>query len=88
LVDPVKDTKVTLLSSDKAFPKSAPPQHKVTTPGGTLFFYKTFKYMILMNTSTIILTVKIDIKEAEGAAFKMVMFPQIIEIAKFHPKTA
>jgi hypothetical protein len=75
----VNDTKLTLLSAAIAPPISDPPQHKVTTPGGQLFFYKT---------STITLVVIIDNKEADGAAFNIVIFPVIIEIAKFHPKTA
>jgi hypothetical protein len=75
----VKDTILTLLSSDKAYPRSAPPQTKVTTPGGQLFFSKTL---------VITLTVIIDNKEADGAAFKIVMLPVIIDMAKFQPKTA
>lgn len=36
----------------------------------------------------ITLVVIVDNNEALGAAFKIVILPVIIEIAKFHPKTA
>jgi len=49
------------------------------TPGGHLCFY---------NILETILVIAMVIKEAELAHFHAVMFPQMADIAKFHPKTA
>ena len=60
-------------------PISGPPTHNVTIDFGSPFFSKIFY---------IILTVAIAIKGVVGAGFHKVIFPPIIDNAKFHPKTA
>jgi len=58
---------------------SAPPMQQVTIPLGRSFF-SNIELMICM-----VARLKVA---AEGAGFHITQFPQIREIAKFHPNTA
>jgi len=75
----VNETKLILLSLAILSPISGPPTHKVTIDFGSPFFSKIY---------WIILTVAMAIKGVVGAGFHNVIFPPIIDKAKFHPKTA
>jgi len=75
----VKETNLILGSSTMAVPISTPPWQQVTTAGLILF---------LTRISWITLIKATVVKLVDGAPFNTVRFPQIIEIAKFQPKTA
>lgn len=79
LVDPVNETKSTLLSSTIFYPIFPSPTIKLKIPPGKLF---------LSNTSTMILVVATETKFVVSEPFQIIEFPVIIAKAAFQPKTA
>lgn len=79
LVLPVNETKLILASSTNFYPIFPSPQTKLKTPPGKLFLSKT---------SIIIFVVATETKLVVSDPFQIVLFPQIIDKARFHPNTA